>query len=584
MDLDGQAGSSRAWERVAVRVSKPGAARRSLGRRFNTMIAFGLVGASGIVVNQFLLWALVTFGGLNYVVGAIIATQGSTTWNFGLNEAWVFRGRSSGGGRLKRYLGFSAINNAALLVRAPLLALLTSGLGIHYLVSNLITLVVLFALRFGISDRLVWRSATATEEAEDETTAASEDTVAVLPELPPAYRKAAEKAARLAGRPAPSKAFKHQYDLHGFASVASDVELRELKYFRSQSLPGGADVEVRVGNSGSMPRTRVKVTSAPGMIAYEEHLGAMGANFRIDIGDRIRVTVSPLLAHSPHVVYTNVIEALMRFVLASRDFALLHSATLVLDGHGVMLSAHTDTGKTATILRLLREVGGVFLSDDMSIVTTSGRVFSYPKPLTISHHTLSAIGTAVDSRMERAILVAKSSIHSKKGRGTGMRLAEMNLPIMAINAVTQFVVPPPKYFVDRLVPTETGVSTQVKDLFLIARGPKRDELVDHETALDTLIENTDDAYGFPPFQHFAPVITLGGEDYLELRRRERAVIAKLLEGVTVQRLTRDDFSWADDIPQIGRPYTRVPERSRVIELRPPADQGSADEPELVEAA
>ena len=33
-----------------------------------------------------------------------------------------------------------------------------------------------------------------------------------------------------------------------------------------------------------------------------------------------------------------------------------------------MLSALTDTGKTGTVLRLLRESGGRFLSDDMTIL------------------------------------------------------------------------------------------------------------------------------------------------------------------------------------------------------------------------
>ena len=68
------------------------------------------------------------------------------------------------------------------------------------------------------------------------------------------------------------------------------------------------------------------------------------------------------------MVYTNVVEALLRFVLVSRGYMLLHSACLELDGHGVMLTARTDTGKTGTILRLLREHGGGFLSDDMTIV------------------------------------------------------------------------------------------------------------------------------------------------------------------------------------------------------------------------
>ena len=437
-----------------------------LAGRYDTLIGFALVGATGIVVNQALLWALVSLGGVNYILAAVVATQGSTTWNYGLNELWVFRGRSPRGHALERFLAFAAMNNAALLIRAPLLALLTSGFGIHYLVSNLITLVVLFATRFAVSDRLVWRTAAP---------------VAATTGPAPGRGRGdpADGQAAPAKRPPPRFEGRIRYDLHGFASVASDVELPELSHFRVQFLPGGADVEVRVGSVGSMPRPRVKVDAGPGAVAYEEHLGPLGGNFRIDIGDRIRVTVAPLLARSPHVVYTNVVEALTRFVLASRDLALLHSATLVIER-----PRRDACRRTPTRARPTRSCGCCGRSAACSSQTTcpssrpTGACSPIPKPLTISHHTLGAVGGAVHSPRERAVLVAKSSIHSKRGRGTGMRLADMNLPIMAINAMTQIVVPPPKYSIDRLVPCEIGVSTKVKDLFLIARGPKRDEFVD----------------------------------------------------------------------------------------------------------
>ena len=346
--------------------------------------------------------------------------------------------------------------------------------------------------------------------------------------------------------------FKHKYDLHGIASVASQVTLPELECFGVQSLAGGPDVEIRVGNVGVMPRRKIKIVGCPGEVCYQEQLGGLGANFRMDIGDRIQIKVSHLLAGSPHVVYTNVVEALLRFVMASRGYALLHSATLEIDGHGLMLSAHTDTGKTCTILRMLRERGGVFLSDDMSIIAPDGRVFAYPKPLTISHHTLRAVDRSSHSFFERMVLVPKSCLHSKHGRGTGMRLARMNLPIMSMNAVTQALVPPPKYTIDRLVSCPVGVSTRVERLFLIARGSRRDEPVKPHEALEALTENTDDAYGFPPFKDFAPLIILGGEDYEALRAKERSVLRHFLKGVQVQRLTRDDFSWADDIPRLVR--------------------------------
>ena len=85
----------------------------------------------------------------------------------------------------------------------------------------------------------------------------------------------------------------------------------------------------------------------PGSFVYREHLGSMGVNFRVDLDNRIVVTVSPLLARSKHVVYTNVVEALNRFVLVNKGYMLLHSATVQLGEETVMLSAQTDTGRPA---------------------------------------------------------------------------------------------------------------------------------------------------------------------------------------------------------------------------------------------
>ena len=76
------------------------------------------------------------------------------------------------------------------------------------------------------------------------------------------------------------------------------------------------------------------------------------------------------------------------------------------------------------------------------------------------------------------------------------------------------------------------------------------EDVEPGRALDILLANTDDAYGFPPFRYFAPAITIGGEDYAALRAREQALLARFLDGITVRRIVRDDFSWAQAIPDL----------------------------------
>ena len=86
--------------------------------------------------------------------------------------------------------------------------------------------------------------------------------------------------------------------------------------------------------------------------------------------------------------------------------------------------------------------------------------------------------------------------------------------------MTQRIIPPPKYMVDRLVDCTIIRSTQVENLFVIERGEPSLCEIDPESALETLVVNTDDAYGFPPFREMAPSIVIGQDDYAELRRKE----------------------------------------------------------------
>src|SRR2546428_8739338 len=107
--------------------------------------------------------------------------------------------------------------------------------------------------------------------------------------------------------------------------------------------------------------------------------------------DPVVVTAGPLLALSPRVLYTNVIEPLLRFILASKGRMLLHAACISIGGRAIMLSAKTDTGKTSTILTMLRADGGGFYSDDMVIIDEDGMASPYSKPLTIRAHTPRAV-------------------------------------------------------------------------------------------------------------------------------------------------------------------------------------------------
>ena len=529
--------------RLQIARERNDAARRAPQAR-SRVVLFGLVGLSGIAVNSAALWLLhLEVFALHYLVAAALATQCSTLWNFLLTDRVVFR-TSREKGAWGRFWRFALMNNLALLLRLPLLAALVH-VGIGVLWANLLTLLVLFAVRYVISDRLIFGRPV--EAVAQQVERPSLEPVKHLVDL------AADATTVDRARAKRIRYLPYRYDVAGLVTIGSQVRLPELEYFRAQWLDGDMDIAVRVGDVGrGTPLGRAVVTQFvnPRALRYEEHLGRIGANFRIDLGSTIQVTVGPLLARSPHVVYTNILEALLRFVVADRGRMLLHSACLELDGHGIMLSARTDTGKTGTILRLLREQGGRFLSDDMTIIDEQATALSFPKPLTISHHTLRAVEASDLAPAEWRRLRIQSRLHSKEGRSLALLLSRYNLPIMAINSITQIVVPPPKYNVDRLVPCRTGSSTTVHDLFLIERGEDRLSGVTPGQAVEELMLNTADAYGFPPFQYLAPVIVLGDGDYEELQRRERAVLTSAVSRMQLRRIASNSFGWADTIPAL----------------------------------
>lgn len=130
---------------------------------------FGLVGISGIFVNLFLHYLFADQFRFHYLLAACIATQGSTTWNFLCTERWVFGDRVMGGSLdaatappsnslYSRFGLFLLLNNSALLLRGPLMLFLTGEWGVHYLTSNLFSLVAFTLLRYTFANTVIWKS------------------------------------------------------------------------------------------------------------------------------------------------------------------------------------------------------------------------------------------------------------------------------------------------------------------------------------------------------------------------------------------------------------------------------------------
>jgi hypothetical protein len=305
------------------------------------------------------------------------------------------------------------------------------------------------------------------------------------------------------------------------------------------------------------PDINVMISSNPAdfkslnSINYDEVVGSYGFSIVINQSEtRTDVIASPLIGLSPHVLYTNVVEALLRWMFVRKGYALMHGATLAKDGKAVFITAQTDTGKTTTILHTLRENLGEmqFLSDDMTIVSKDGRVLNYPKPLTISLHTLRAVKAAPLTVLERMFLQVQSRLHSRGGRKAAMWLSSSSMPAATLNAIVQKIIPPPKYMVHRLIPKVTYVNeAKLSHILLIERGSDFEGKLNEDEKAKILVANAEDAYGFPPYPSLAHLVSQwNGED---LHKAETAIVTAATQGLPAIHLRRSNYDWYKQIPK-----------------------------------
>jgi hypothetical protein len=156
------------------------------------------------------------------------------------------------------------------------------------------------------------------------------------------------------------------------------------------------------------------------------------------------------------------------------------------------------------------------------------------------------------TRKEQFTLPFQSRIHSRAGRRFAFLLTSTTLPVATINTVVQWLVPPPKYPVQRLVPSvkmATG-GAKLAGMFIIERGGTGDASLEPKEALEILLQNCEDAYGFPPY----PAIKsfLHGSEEHDLRAEEQAIIAAAFTGCPTTLLRSTTLDWAQRIAALAQ--------------------------------
>jgi hypothetical protein len=323
--------------------------------------------------------------------------------------------------------------------------------------------------------------------------------------------------------------------------------LYELEYFTCDEFSDtNADIIICVTDSvtsGVHFRRSIAADESAGSykVRYSEHFGFVGAEFSINFSDRIEISVNILISLSKHVLYANLVEPILRFLMISKGYVLLHSGCMDLDGQGILLSAPADTGKTTTVLRCLKR-GFSFLSDDMTIIRLPEEALCFPKPISISTDTFE---TAVLSNTSfGAGIKLRSLVHSKGGRQFMRKLGRYNVPIFTINAIGQAIINPPKSKIEDLVPSvKIQDRTKVVTLCFLQVGGEEIAKLPADIALTKMIENSDDAFFFPPYKEMLRYINIDRKSAQDLLQEEKNMLEKFLSGVNSLIIKSDSRSW-----------------------------------------
>lgn len=124
--------------------------------RFGKMSLFAVIGGLGALVNVALVWAL-THIGVNYLIAAIVASEVTIIGNFLLQERFVFHDmKGAASGVWSRFAKSFTFNNAELLIRIPIVALMVGTGHISAVIATAITLVVAFVVRFVFHSLVVY--------------------------------------------------------------------------------------------------------------------------------------------------------------------------------------------------------------------------------------------------------------------------------------------------------------------------------------------------------------------------------------------------------------------------------------------
>lgn len=123
----------------------------------NKLMKYTIVGISGIVINTFVLFFCTDVLKIFYMISSAVAYEISILTNFIINDRWTFKAVDNKSSFLTRALYFNYTMIIGAILGMLLLYVFTSMLSINYLVSNIMSIAIVFMWRYYASVTSVWK-------------------------------------------------------------------------------------------------------------------------------------------------------------------------------------------------------------------------------------------------------------------------------------------------------------------------------------------------------------------------------------------------------------------------------------------
>ncbi len=119
------------------------------------VLKFMGVGASGVLVNDGVLWYIVSHGGITPFAAAVASIEASILSNFALNNYWTFKDRKAQKDHHKLFKYHQSVFFGATVNYVTFVALLAAGS--HFVAANTVGIVLGFFLNYLLSETFVWK-------------------------------------------------------------------------------------------------------------------------------------------------------------------------------------------------------------------------------------------------------------------------------------------------------------------------------------------------------------------------------------------------------------------------------------------